>query len=213
MAWIPIYADENDFLLIMDKLNQDPEIAFIAPNGRKKWIAVHSMNQLRDGTYYLWHMPGGPIKNYQEGRVDVLGTKLRKLFNVPGNMLEEAGLVKDPFKGWKGPHQAGDKNLPFLGNEPNIIELNVRTQGADSPDSIGLSSFGWIGNRYQSIGLPAAKETTNWWRRLKNWMSKTAAEKIPRSGPLDGPDREIWAFPSAHKHFLDGKGRDLNPLA
>ena len=93
MPWIPIYADENDFLLIMEKLNDDSDIAFIVPNGRKKWIAVHSINLLNDGTYYLWHMPGGPIQNYKEGRVDVLGKKLRKLFNVPGNMLEEAGFV------------------------------------------------------------------------------------------------------------------------
>ena len=33
MAWIPIYKDENDAILIKEKLNADSEIAFISSKG------------------------------------------------------------------------------------------------------------------------------------------------------------------------------------
>jgi len=75
-----------------------------------------------------------------------------------------------------------------------------------------MSSFGWIGNRYKSIGSPAAKETVNWWRRLKNWVSKKSITKIPRFGPLEGHNKEIWVFPSAYNKIQNGKKRDINSI-
>lgn len=77
---------------------------------------------------------------------------------------------------------------------------------------IGISGFGWIGNRYKSIGLPASTETVKWWRRLKYWISQHSASQVPKSGSYDGPDKEAWAFPSAFAKFQNGIDRESNPF-
>lgn len=59
MAWIPFYTDENDWGMILEKINSDPEIAILMSNGERKWIAKNKIGQLQDGRYYLWHIPGG----------------------------------------------------------------------------------------------------------------------------------------------------------
>lgn len=212
MAWIPIYADEDDFIQIMEKLNADNEIAHIVSKGTRTWITCSALENITDGVHSLWHMPGGPLVLFEEGKTNILGNRFKRLFGVKGNMLEAAGWVKDPFKGWKGPQRADAEHLPFLGNSPNVIELRVQRKGKDSDNSIGVSGFGWIGNRHGSIGQPAAKSTMNWWRRLNSWVSKKSVSKIPSSGPLDGKETTVWTFPSAYGKIRNGMKRDLNPF-
>lgn len=113
MAYIPIYVDKNDINLIKEKLNADSEIAYVIYKGKQKWSVCNVMDQLNDGEYYLWHIPGGQIKKITEGKIDILGKQFRKFFGVTGNMMEEDGWVKDPFKGWRGPHIASNKRLPY----------------------------------------------------------------------------------------------------
>jgi hypothetical protein len=149
---------------------------------------------------------------FKESKTDYLGNHLKKLLGVKRNMLEDSVLIRDPFKGWKGPNRTDAENLPFLGNSPNIIELRVQMKGKDPNGSIGMSGFGWIANRYKSIGEPAGNETINWWRRLNNWVSKKAVARIQSSGPLEGTDNRIWAFPSAYDKIRSGMKRDLNPF-
>ena len=74
-----------------------------------------------------------------------------------------------------------------------------------------MSSFEWIGNRYRLIGEGAPEVTEKWWQRLRRQIKKRAV-RIPREGPTDGPNAEIWALPSALKHVQDGTIRDANPV-
>jgi hypothetical protein len=85
------FADENDRSLIVERLNADPEIAFIVPDGplspeeavanryaispdtrfdpfglrddgyRQEWKAVKTVHHLPDGRHSLWHLPAGPL--------------------------------------------------------------------------------------------------------------------------------------------------------
>ena len=48
MSWIPFYADENDFTLILENLNLNPEIAYILSKGKKKWVACDVVDQIYD---------------------------------------------------------------------------------------------------------------------------------------------------------------------
>jgi hypothetical protein len=73
-----------------------------------------------------------------------------------------------------------------------------------------LSSFEWIGNHYWAIGHRADESTKKFWQKMRRWAQK-AATKIPRSGPLDGPHAEIFAFASAVAAFKDGARRAANP--
>lgn len=215
MAWIPFYADDEDFISIIERLNNDSEIAFIQPHRKyfnKKWIAQYKVKQLNHKECCLWHIPGGEIKRYVKGeRIDFSG-KLHRLFNKPQRMLVKSGSVADPWKGWRGPHILGEKNVPFLGGEPNIIQLVVNTTGTKNDNAIGLSYFGWIANRYKAAGIPADTTTVNWWNRLRRWVEKQSAAKIPRSGSLNGSQPEIWAFPSAYESIKSGKEREPDTM-
>lgn len=74
-----------------------------------------------------------------------------------------------------------------------------------------LSSFEWIGNHYRIIGTAADPATEAWWKRLRHSMKSLNATRIPRSGPLDGPDAEAWALPSALAKIRAGAPGDVNP--
>ncbi|HEY7090147.1 MAG TPA: hypothetical protein VH518_18770 [Tepidisphaeraceae bacterium] len=196
MPSIQFYADAEDFKIILDKLRGDAEIAFILRDGRTRWIARQNaqVGDLADGPYCLWHIPGGPLP--------LVGG---------GWFGRKSGTIEHPFEGWTQ-RSGGDPRVPFFGSIPGVVTLGVLRSAREAPTGIGQSYFGWLGDRYRDAGAPAAKETTKWWRRLGEWVSKTAVGKITRWGPMDGPDADIWAFPSAHRQIQLGAHRDVNPM-
>ena len=141
------------------------------------------MGELTDGKYYLWHIPSGSLPL------------------LSARAFGENEIIKDPFAGWVERRAGADPSVPFFGSTPKIIELQKISKGVEFSDSIGLSSFGWIGNRYSVLGEEASRTTENWWRRMQWWVKKVAIEKIPRWDFIDGPKPEIWAFSSAYKRI------------
>ena len=95
-------------------------------------------------------------------------------------------------------------------DDSRVIWLNFNPVSLRLPNSVGLSSFEWIGNHFRLIGQPADPSTEAFWRTLRRWVQKSA-RKVPRTGPLNGPGAEIFAFPSALEAFRSGAGRDVNP--
>lgn len=73
-----------------------------------------------------------------------------------------------------------------------------------------MSSFEWIGNHYRLIDQPAGADTEAHWKALRRWVSKQA-KRGPRSGDLDGPHPEIFAFPAALEAMRAGATRAANP--
>ncbi len=189
MPWIPFYADEIDFRILLERLNTDEEIAIIVSNGEQRWIAKRQVETLADGHYCLWHIPSGPLPLLQAGE-------------------RQVDRIEDPFKGWQERLTGRNPTIPFFGNYPGVIMLTKAVQGIKSADAIGMSSFSWIGNRYRSIGLGASEATERWWRRLRRWVRKMAVKQIPRA---KGLKPEIWVFPSAYRKILEGIAYDINP--
>ena len=191
MPWLPMYIDKSDHKLLIDWLSAEEDIAFIIGDGPKKWKAVHSIEQYEDIRYCLWHIKSGPLpllcKNFPDGK------------------------ISDPFKGWKEKRTGSDPSVPYFGpGHPGVYWLNAKTESLSSNDSLGLSSFEWIGNWYKPIGVEAPIVTKKWWERLKRWVKKNAI-RIPRYGEWDGDHPEIWAFPSALESIKNGINRDGNP--
>jgi hypothetical protein len=60
MPWIPIYVNELDAPVLIERLNQAPEIAFIVSDGPQRWRAVTSIQNVPDGDACMWHIPSGP---------------------------------------------------------------------------------------------------------------------------------------------------------
>jgi hypothetical protein len=193
MPWLPIYADSFDFEKILGYLNASEELAFIVTNGLGRWIAVPTVHAIESSTICLWHVPSGPLP--------LLHPKPSK----------EIGSISDPWAGWEELRAGADSSKPYFGaGHSGIIWLNVRPKSRLDPNAIGLSSFEWIGNHYWAIGQRADESTEKFWRNMRRWVQKSTI-KIPRSGPLDGPHAEVFAFPSAVAAFNAGTQRAGNP--
>ena len=61
MPWLPIYADEEDFTLVFDYLNQSDEVAFIVSDGPGRWRATQRIVNMDAPRFCLWHVPSGPL--------------------------------------------------------------------------------------------------------------------------------------------------------
>ena len=193
MPCIPLYADEEDFRVIRDYLNQTEDIAFIVSDGSRQWRATQTIPRMDEARICLWHVPSG---------------SLPLLHPLPSKTVDS---ISDPWSGWTELRTGADSSCPYFGaGHPGIIWLNQRPVSKRVSDGIGLSSFEWIGNHYSLIGRRAPAVTEKFWQRLRRWVKKSAV-MIPRSGALDGVGAEAFAFPSALSAFWNGRGRDLNP--
>ena len=193
MPWLPIYADSVDFEEVLGWLNTSEELAFIVTDGPGRWIAVPTIQAIESPRICLWHVPSGPLP---------------LLHPQPSQAI---GSISDPWAGWEELRAGADSSNPYFGaGHPGIIWLNVRPKSYRDPNAIGLSSFEWVGNHYSVIGRKADESTERLWRKMRRWAQKSAI-KIPRSGALDGPNAEIFAFPSAIAAFKDGAQRTDNP--
>lgn len=191
MPWLPLYADRTDIAEILSVLNEDENIGFIVADGPKRWKAVSSVGSMPDGRHCLWIHTAGPLP-----LVGQHGTPDR--------------LVADPWSGWQETRTGADSTQPYFGpGSPVVVWFNVRTIGKTS-SGIGLSGFEWIGNHYRVLGNGAPAKAEKWWQSFGRRLKKNA-ERIPRSGPPDGPQPEIWARPSARARITAGEQRDANP--
>ncbi len=199
MPWLPLFLERSDAELLLQRLNEDDEVAFLIANGPKQWKAVKTLSALPDADYSLWHTLGAPLPMLVQGQ------------------FAPEGFVDDPWSGWTERCTGDDPTRPYFGaGHPSHVILNVKTRTDGKPhrlagEVIGLSGFQWIGERYKSVGGPGAGPTKQWWNRLKHWVSKNA-KKIPREGPVEGQHAEIWAFPSALASIAEGKHRAPNPF-
>jgi hypothetical protein len=193
MPCIPLYATAVDFELLREWLNGDDEIAYIVAAGSRHWIAVPTVEQLPGRRVCLWHTPSGPLPLLDNSRKETWPT------------------VPNPWSGWEEVRTGADPSVPYFGaGHVGIIWLNMRPSGRDTPESIGQSSFEWIGNWYGIIGHPAAASTKLWWEKLRRRVKKAAAI-VPRGGPQSSRKPEIFALPDGYSRLSSGAKADINP--
>ena len=186
-----MYLNKADLDQLCAWLNEERDLAFIISDGPMRWRAVKAVSEASDGRFCLWHQQSGPLPMLRHGAPD--------------------SIVVDPWAGWTEEVTGADPTQPYFGaGDPGIYWLNAQTASTWTAESIGLSSFEWIGNHYKIIGKEAPLATRQWWERLRRWVKKQAV-RIPRAGNWDGPDAEIWAFPGALEEIKAGKHRDENP--
>ena len=185
-----MYIIEEDLADLSEWLNAEESISLIQSAGEHQWKAFSEFQISQDGRHCLYHSGGDPLP--------LLGE----------NPNEENETITNPFEGWSEKRSGANPNSPYFGaGHPSIFWLNVRMEGKDS---IGMSSFEWIGNHYSVIGKTAPPVTKKWWERLRRWTKKQTI-KVPRSGVLDGEKKEIWAFGGALEAFKAGQRREKNP--
>jgi len=82
MPWLPFFADEVDAQKLQQWLNTQKDIAFLVPDGPKRWKAVPQLRVLADGEHFLWDHAGGPL--------------------IIGDNRGAIRRVTDPATGWEG---------------------------------------------------------------------------------------------------------------
>ena len=193
MPWLPMYLTSDDVPLLVDLLSKDAEIAFLISDGPKRWRAVKEASGSLAGCFALWHIPSGPLP--------LLGA-------TENNSTE---LVENPWAGWREKLSGADPKTPFFGaGHPGVIWWNLHPAGSDANSVCGLSSFEWIGNRYQVLGFGAKPETERWWKSLRRRVQRLA-RKVPRQSLSSPRPLEVFAFPAALSKLQAGCLADQNP--
>lgn len=178
MGYFPIYADDQDHRSLLLLLNADPDIAFVTGDGPGRWIARRTLEEVGDGEYCVWHIPGGPLP----------------LVGADGELC---GTIEDPWSGWQEQRSGGEPFKPWFLDSPGQIWWTVRTRCPKDSTRIGISGFSWIGNYWRPVGRSADPQTERWWSRFRNAIKKLPSRRVTRVGPLDGPRPDVWALPSA----------------
>lgn len=190
MPWQPLYIDKTDLLFLSSWLNDEHDLAIIQSIGNGCWKAFEVFSITEDGRYCFFHKSSGPLPLVAE----------------QPSLID--GVIENPFEGWQERRSSRDPKTPYFGaGHPAVFWLNVRCGDAAE---IGLSSFGWIGSHYSMLNGPVPDGANKWWGRLKRWVNKNAT-RIPRQGPVDGGNKEIYAFEGALVSIANGAARKMNP--
>lgn len=193
MPWLPMYIAEQDAALVMEALSGDRDIAFLIPDGLKRWRAVESLAPKGSGRVGLWHVPSGPLP---------------LLPAAPGAPV---GYVPDPWAGWEEQRTGADPTTPYFGaGHPGVVWLNLHLEGRDRDSCCGFSSFEWIGTHYRLIGNGALESTEAWWKALRRRIAKLS-HKVPRQRLASAFPPDVFALPHAYALLVAGSVADANP--
>jgi hypothetical protein len=192
VPWLPLYLYDEDADRVLEMLNDDPDVMYIVSDGPSRWKAIAALTSVPAGRYGLWHVPSGPLP-------------------LLGLSREREGWIADPSSGWEELKPGFDPSTPYFGaGHPGIFWLNLKNELPGSENYIGLSSFEWIGHRYDALGVKASADTDKWWKRLGSGIRRVAT-KVPRGGPGEPTKPEIYALPNALAAFQRGLPAARNP--
>ena len=140
---------------LLQRLNDDDEIAFVTHEGKGRWKAVSSVECLPAGKSLLWHAPSGVL-----------------LLRMPNSQEHGRAAIQDPFGGWWDPEDEAYAEGDAC-NYPGVIVMEIRShQELDA--SLVLASFSWIGGAFSVSGRRPDPSTTRWWRRFARWHEREA---------------------------------------
>jgi hypothetical protein len=185
---IDFYVDEADVELVQERLNADPEIAFIVPEGPGHWRAVWRLEDAR-GKTLLWHVPAGPLPLLSSG-------------GAPDTVIE------NPFAGWRELRRGFHDSIPYFGpSEPRTLLLELIPPGwRGLPlDWMPVSGVSWFGRGSSRRPHPSTRQ---WWQRFRSWLRRHA-RLVEREG-FEFAD--VWALPAAQRAIQSGVRPGVGPL-
>jgi hypothetical protein len=229
-AWLPFFVDEQDVRILLDRLNTDPDVAFIIPNGplesdedRDRAIRRMLEQSRRTDTTTIVMAGRFDTGHRQQWRavkaVDALADGDHALWYRPAGPLPllkadrtSNQSIPDPFAGWTEEVPSGQAFKPYFGpSSPADIRLSLWTRHRpytpEERKTVRERISYWMGDRdylvasdFQHIAASDA-----WLVRLEQWMS-TVAVRLGGSDPQD----TWWAFPSALRKLKSGMRYNAN---
>jgi hypothetical protein len=192
--------------LLVEHLNEDPEIAFLVPpdgeppRGGVRWtrgrVLVGDADRLAVKTAFDVQRPQAMSPSPLHGGSRATVTERWWAVRPVASLSDGIHTLWHVPAGKDAPGHSGTirldlwtRHLPYSAEE--------RASGGELvshhpwPDPmLESSAFQWIGSHY----APALKVTNQWWSRLKRWFRRNCVALIPSTG---GRSPTFYAFPSA----------------
>ena len=223
---LSFFADEQDARILLGRLNADPEIAFIVPDGprlpqpkelmptlpptvgRQRTVVVAILATCDSGGYWQGWRAVRPVDGLNDGE--------HILWHIPaGPLVSNDGVgreprpIPDPWVGWASERPVCGPNLLSAAT----IRLKLETRyAAYTPeerttlralnafwikgDLLAASDFQWSAASLQPGG---SLQTARWVAGLEDWFRRNAVELHARGG-----GEVFWAFPSALQRLKSG---------
>jgi hypothetical protein len=222
--WLPFFVDEQDVRILLDRLNTDPDVAFIIPAGplesdedRERAIRkLVEQSGRTDATTLL--MPGRLDTGHRQQwravkSVDGLADGHHSLWYRPAGplpLLKADGgphqPIPDPFTGWREEVPSGQAFTPYFGPSSSAdIRLTLWTRHrpytAEERKTMRERISHWMGDRdyFVASDFQHIAASDVWLTRLEQWMSTVAARLVSAQG-----QQTWWAFPSALRKLKTG---------
>jgi hypothetical protein len=234
MPALSFFIDEHDLRVLVDRLNADPEIAFIVPDGLpgqknrnreqagSSWQPAVSVRRGQDGDWALeLEQPG--LQRWKAVRtVDTLADGRHSLWHIPAGALplidtspgprplivpEGPGYptIPDAWAGWTGPPGFGPGSHPWI-----RLEVWTRHQPYTQEERKVLreqNSF-WLSNDDMLV-VSNFEWTGSHFRpaptQTQRWWNRMKGWVERNSVRLSTQSKfSFWAFPSAFQKLKDG---------
>jgi hypothetical protein len=221
MPSLSFFIDEYDLHMLVDRLNADPEIAFIVPEGSVKPVQPlppennepYRPAELSVSVCFAFEIAGTEGSNHQQWKavraVKALKDGKHSLWHVPGGPLPliRAGSVppyppiSDPWAGWTGSASFGTGCHPWIRlqvwtRHHPYTEQELQTLH-EVNDFWAHKEDKLVVSGFQWTGghfHPAPPQSQRWWNRMRGWVNRNA---IPLGAGF-------WAFPSALQKLKNG---------
>jgi hypothetical protein len=223
---LSFFADEDDARILLDRLNVDPEIAFIVPDGPRMpppnqpmpaspptgrpaglvaTLAVDPCGWGSDGYWQRWRTVR-PVDGLKDGGHTLWHIPAGPLVRGPGPGREPQP-IPDPWLGWSWERPICQPNLmPATTIRLNLVTRYAAYTPQERTTLRSLVSY-WlkgdlvVASDFQWTG--GSLQTARWAASLEDWFSRNAVRLHD-----DGGSEVFWAFPSALQRLKSGQRYD-----
>jgi hypothetical protein len=225
---LSFFADEQDVRILLDRLNADPEIAFIMPDGprfpppdrpmpasppsgdRPRTTYVLSVSFCDSDDYWQRWRAARPVAGIDDGKHILWHISAGPLVNSDGFLRNELRPILDPWSGWSSERPLCQPNV--MPHATIRLDLQTRTAAYTSEERATLRrliSYWLDGDRLvasdfqwsaASLEPGGGFKTVKWVTGLEDWFSRNAVALHPRGGSPE----VFWAFPSALRRLKAG---------
>jgi hypothetical protein len=233
MPSFSFFVDEIDLPLLLNRLNADPEIAFIVGTGAKSPQQAHrdrmeaTIKNLQaihgsTGQYSFWHLDDDGYRQSWKAvpTVPQLADGNHSLWHVPAGplpLLDEFGEtpIADPWAGWSEERSSADPTKPFFGSSSAEIRLTLWTRFHPYTQQEKSEAFA-IDSRWAGDEKLLSASDLQWiGRRYRpapasthRWWNRMRAWLNRTATRSTSSGVTFWAFPSSAKRLRSGMRYD-----
>lgn len=224
---LSFFADAQDARILLDRLNADPEIAFIVPDGprfpppdrpmpasplpggRPRTTYVLSVMTCGSDDYWQRWRAMRPAAGLDDGEHILWHIAAGPLVNSDGFPRSELRPIADPWSGWNSERPLCMPNV--MAHATIRLTLTTRYAAYTPEERASLRSLNYfwlegdrmVASDFQwsaaSVQPGGGLKTAKWVAGLEDWFSRNAVALRQR-----GDTEVFWAFPSALRRLKAG---------